>query len=354
MGLLSREGAASRADLARATGLAPHSIARLVDPLIERGLVVEGAPRINGRGKPSTGLSLVPDAAFSVGVSVMTDAISLVVMDLSGVIRSRLAAPLESVDFDHGCRQLATMIDTAMTDAGLDPVRRIGIGFGVTGYFIGDGARLNPPMQLDSWALIPLDTMLADRLGAPVWVDNDGNVAAVGEAMLGAGRTAQDFAYLYFATGFGGGIVAGGEPLRGARGNAGEFASILPEDWPQPNLENLRLHLAARAQIYPDLHTMLAAFDPVDAAVEEWLDDCAPSLNLIASAISATFDPDLIILGGRLPITLAERMAARIAFTNPVRRGYYRPTPRIEPSRIGGDAAAVGAAMLPMRGAFFQ
>lgn len=353
MALLHRSGTASRADLARATGLTAQSITRLVDPLIARGLLVEGTPQIAGRGKPSAKLRLVADAAFSVGVSVMTDAVSLVLMDLTGAIRARADAPLLSTDFARAAAQIASLIDATVTKAALDPARRIGIGVGVTGYFIGDGARLNPPAQLDPWALIPIDTMLAERLGGPVWVDNDGNVAAVGEAMLGAGRTTRDFAYLYFAAGFGGGVIAGGAQLRGSHGNAGEFASVLPEGWPQPNLENLRLYLADQGQPYDDLHTMLAAFDPADPLIDGWLDVCTPSFNLVASVISAALDPDLIVLGGRLPPILAERIIARVRFNNPERRGHHRPAPRIAPSAIGPDAAAIGAATLPLRTAFF-
>lgn len=353
LSLLSKNGAASRADLARATGLAPHSITRLIEPLIERGLVCEGEPEIAGRGKPSAKLRLVADAAFSVGVSVMTDAVVLIVMDLSGAIRGRVDQPLDVGSFERGAAQLARLIDDVVAQAGLDPALRIGVGFGVTGYFIGDGARLNPPPSLEPWALIPLDTLLAKRLGGPVWVDNDGNVAAVGEAMLGVGRTTGDFAYLYFAAGFGGGIVAGGTPMRGRNGNAGEFASILPMDWPQPNLENLRRYLVAQGQHWPDLHSMLATFDPADSVIDGWLDQCEPSLNLVASSISATLDPDILVLGGRLPPAFADRIAARLRFTNPDRRGHHRPTPTIVASSVGTDAAAIGAAMLPMRGAFF-
>ncbi|TCP66143.1 transcriptional regulator [Sphingomonas sp. PP-CE-1G-424] len=354
MDLLHRQGPASRADLARLTGLAPHSITRLVEPLLDRGLVREGTPQPMGVGKPSTRLAIVADAAFSVGVSVTTDSVALVLLDLSGAVVGRATAPLASVDLDVAAQQIAAMIDTAATTAALDLARRVGIGIGVTGYFIGDGARLNPPAQLDPWALVPLDTMLAERLGGPVWIDNDGNVAAVGEMMLGAGRDARDFAYLYFAAGFGGGVVADGMPMRGTHGNAGEFASILPEGWPQPNLESLRRFLVEQhCRDYPDLHAMLAGFDPHDPAIDGWLDACTPSLNLVASAISATLDPNLIVLGGRLPPALAERIAARIRLTNPARRGHHRPAARIVPSTLTEDAAAIGAAMLPLRAAFF-
>ncbi|HET9510968.1 MAG TPA: ROK family transcriptional regulator [Sphingomonas sp.] len=353
MDLLSRGDPASRADLARLTGLAPHSITRLVEPLIARGLVSEGAPVAAGRGKPSAKLSLIGRAAFSVGVSVMTDAVSIVLLDLAGGIAAQRSERLADTGIAAACGQIRRMIDAAVADAGWDRDALVGIGVGVTGYFIGDGARLNPPRLLDPWALVPLDTILADALGEKVWIDNDGNVAAIGEAMLGHGRTVRDFAYLYFSAGFGGGVISAGQSLRGRHGNAGEFASILPTDWPQPNLEALRLMFEDAGTSFPDLHAMLSALDPDHGAVDRWLDASLPSLNLVASAISATIDPTLIVLGGRLPTALADRIIDRIAFTNPERRGYRRPMAKIVTSTIVGDAAAIGAATLPLRAAFF-
>jgi len=354
MDLLSRWGPSSRADLARLTGLAPHSITRLVEPLIARGLLREALPVAAGRGKPAAKLALEGDAAFAVGLSVMTDAVSLVLLDLAGRVQGGRSERLSDTEIQPACQQIRRMIDTAIAGAGRDRSTLIGIGVGVTGYFIGDGARLNPPRLLDPWALVPLDTILAEELGEKVWIDNDGNVAAIGEAMLGHGRVSRDFAYLYFSAGFGGGIISQGLPLRGRHGNAGEFASILPADWPQPNLEALRMTFAEHGRPFPDLHAMLADFDAGHPAVDAWLDRCLPSLNLVASAISATIDPGAIVLGGRLPVSLASQIAEQIRFTNPERRGFHRPSAQILPSTIEGDAAAIGAATLPLRAAFFD
>lgn len=354
MALLSRHGAASRADLARLTRLAPHSITRLVDPLLERGLLREGAPHGTGRGKPSAPLSLDPLAAFSIGLSVMTDAVSIVLLDLTGQAREARSARLDDIELTPALGQIGAMIDDAIRAAGWDRNRLVGIGVGVTGYFIGQGTRLNPPRLLDPWALVPLDTIIADQLGTPAWVDNDGNVAAIGEALLGVGRTARDFAYLYFSAGFGGGVVSGGKPLRGSNGNAGEFASIIPQGWPQPTLEALRRSMAAHGRRHADVYGMLQDFDASSPGVREWLDASEPSLNLVASAISATLDPDMIVFGGRLPPSLSRLVIPRIHFTNPERRGHHRPVPRIVTSPIAGDATAIGAATLPLRAAFFD
>lgn len=353
LSLLRREPG-SRADLSRATGLAAHSITRLVEPLIARGLVVEGAARVAGPGKPALLLHLVGDAAFGVGVSVKTDAVSLVLLDLAGTVRAERQAPLADVALAPAIAQIGAMIGQAIRDAELDPARQIGIGAGITGYFVGDGAALNPPDLLDPWALVPIDRILSEGLNAPVWIDNDGNVAAIGEAILGAGRHAAHFAYLYFAAGFGGGLVIDGQPMRGRNGNAGEFASILPAGWPQPNLEELRRYMVAAGATYPDINAMLADFAMDHPGVDAWLGAMKSSLDLVVSAISATLDPDLIVLGGRLPTTLGTELAKRLAFTNPLRRNRSRPVPRIIASDITVDPAALGAATLPLRAAFFE
>lgn len=354
MTLLARHGAMSRAALARLTGLAPHSVTRLVDPLLKRGFLREGAVQGTGRGKPSTPLSLDPLGAFSIGLSVMTDAVSLVLLDLTGQVRDERSARLNSIELHQSLGQIGSMIDDSIRNAGLNCNRLVGIGVGVTGYFIGNGTRLNPPPFFDPWALLPLDSIIAERFGLPAWVDNDGNVAAMGEALLGAGRTERDFAYLYFSAGFGGGVVSGGNPLRGSNGNAGEFSSIIPEGWPRPTLEALRLSMATYGQPYLDVYSMLQHFDVTAPGVRDWLDANEASLNLVASAISATLDPDLIIFGGRLPRSLSRLLIERIHVTNPERRGHRRPVPRMVTSMIQGDAAAVGAATLPMRAAFFN
>lgn len=346
-------GSISQAELARATGLTPQSVMRITDALSERDMLVEGAPVASGRGKPSTPLRLNPQAAFSVGLSIMTDAVALVIMDLSGAVCHTARAVLADVLPEKAIVQMRGMIDAAVEALAIPRERIVGAGIGVTGYFVDATARVNPPKQLEPWALIPLDTLLTDGLGMPVWIDNDGNVAAVGEAMIGAGRVARSFAYLYFSAGFGGGLFVDGRPVRGRSGNAGEFASILPLDWPQPNLEQLRLSVNAAGARFADLNQLLAEVTPDLPGVETWMEGSARSLNLVISAISAILDPDLIVFGGRIPKLIADALIPRLQFVNPPRRDHLRPVPQIVTSSVVFDAAATGAASMPLRSAFF-
>jgi len=354
LSLLRRDGPQTRAELSRSTGLTAHSITRLIDPLIGRRLVLEDIPVVTGPGKPGAPLRLNGQAAFGVGVSIMTDAVALALIDLNGAVLHHRDAPLRSVELAPGINQIRAMIDQAIAEIRLDPKLMVGVGVAVTGYFIGEGAKVNPPSQLDPWALQPLDQILSQAFAVPVWIENDGSAAAVGEAALGVGRHVRNFAYLYFSAGFGGGVIVDGALARGRNGNAGEFASILPDGWFQPNLQRLLQLMAEGGAAYPNLNAMLADFAMDRPGVSPWLDEAEASLNLVISAISATLDPDLIVLGGRLPRPLADQLALRLRFTNPLRRGRTRPTPVLVPSATIGDASAIGAATLPIGAAFFN
>ena len=77
------------------------------------------------------------------------------------------------------------------------------------------------------WRDVPLSGMLGERLGAPVALEDDANTAALGEWQFGAGVGTDPFAYLTVSSGIGGGIVAAGQIVRGARGNAGEVGHLV-------------------------------------------------------------------------------------------------------------------------------
>lgn len=133
----------------------------------------------------------------------------------------------------------------------------------MSGCFTGDDGRINPPdplRALDEFALAP---WLAQACAQPVWMDNDGSVAAAGEAMLGVGRRHRDFAYLSLSYRFGGGLIIHGQVMRGACGNAGEFAGMLPaQKRARATLELLRELLAEDGVVLPDVRAVLAGDDP--------------------------------------------------------------------------------------------
>jgi predicted NBD/HSP70 family sugar kinase len=235
-----------------------------------------------------------------------------------------------------------------------DDSRVFGVGFSLPGTFIRGTGQVNTPLILDEWANMDIETVLEDDLRLPVWIENDGNAAAIGESLVGVGRWARDFVYLYVATGLGGGIIIDGNLLRGEFGNAGEVAQLLPPgSYPHPNLE-LLFRLVKKNGVDVDSVTeMIARFDPGWPGVDEWIRKVQDSLSLIASASAALLDPKAIVIGGRIPPKLAERVIPHIEIFDQERRADPRPLPKIVVAEAAGDSAAIGAAALAFDSYFF-
>jgi glucokinase len=105
----------------------------------------------------------------------------------------------------------------------------VGVGVAAPGPLdIESGVVLAAP-NLTGWRDVPLAAALAEATGLPVWVNNDANLAALGEARTGAGIGFDPLVYLTVSTGVGGGIVQGGRITTGAHGLAGELGHVVVE-----------------------------------------------------------------------------------------------------------------------------
>jgi predicted NBD/HSP70 family sugar kinase len=353
--LIRRKKGIGRAELARATGLTNQSVSRIVADLIDRGLCTFGpALPSAGKGPAALPLYLTPNAIHTVGVSLMTDSVTLAIMNFVGDILLIEVIRPETMQRPAVLNAVNTWLTAACSRIGLDRSAILGMGVAVTGYFVGELSFMNPPPGLDDWALVDISDLFGRTVGLPVWVDNDGNAAAVGEQMNGVGKWASSFAYIYFSAGFGGGMVADGQAFRGAHGNAGEFASLLPADYVSPTLQRLMGLMAEHGRPHASLTEMLENFDLEAPGIDQWLDEAEKSVSLVVSAISAITDPDAIVLGGRLPIPLAAALIPRLSFFNPARRARHRPIPKIVCTQAPGDASVMGAATLPLKALFFK
>jgi predicted NBD/HSP70 family sugar kinase len=348
------QGPLSRADMARHTDLTMQSVVRLVDGLIARGVLKSGEKVIKGPGQPSRMIHLVSDAAFSVGVSIMSDAVSTVLMDLSGRIRASSIDAMDVSKREDVVAHIKKALKKLSDKAKIDRNRIFGLGVATTGYFVGS-AELNPPVAMEDWALIDLEENLAEAFDLPVWIENDGSAATVGEGLFGAGQRYKSFAYIYIATGLGGGLVINGKLMRGFRGNAGELTGVLPLDQraSRPTLSFLLSLLQERDVAVKSVAELIAKFDPSWPGVDVWLKRSAPACTAILSAIAAIIDPQAIIIGGRAPRALAQMVAERATYFQSALRGRERPFPVVLASEAKGDAAALGAASIPLKEHFF-
>lgn len=318
-------------------------------------MVIVGEAMPQPRGKPASRLSLDPDFCCVLGVSITTDSVSMALLDFTGEVLHQIAQPLPDPQPETLLAMVRGGQRQLLGQARLARAKLLGIGVGMTGAFIGEGSEMNPPDPLDALALMQVDRFLAKGLRLPVWIDNDGTMAAVGESLLGVGQRHESFAYLHFAHGFGGGLVMHGRSERGRHGNAGEFSHLLlGQNLKRPALEPLRLALVVDGLNLPDIHALVTRFDPAWPAVDAWIEEVLPSLTLVVSAICAVLDPPAIVFGGRIPPALARLLIDRMSLSIPTRRGHGRPLPELLLAEAPQDAIAIGAASQVLKSAFFD
>lgn len=335
--------------------MAQQSISRIVTSLGSKGLIDIGLPTSSGRrGKPSPQLTLNRRAVHSLGISIMADAVATGLIDFSGELLGREISPIDDMPQEKVLAQIQSHVATLAARNGISAADICGAGIAMTGYFMSEERRFNPPPPLKHWLDVDVAAFVSDGLGLRAWAENDGNAAAIGEATLGVGKRYRNFAYLYFSAGFGGGVIADGKLLGGRFGNSGEFAGILPYNaYSHPNLELLRQHIVEHGVELATVHELVSRFQPDWPGIDDWIANVRESLNLVASACSAVLDTEAIVLGGLMPRALAERLVSEIEFSSLPRWGTRRPVPDILPAEAPGDAALFGAASIPLERLYF-
>ncbi len=346
---LALEGPASRTDLARAVGLSATSVGRLVDDLLRSGLVAEGARVASGVGRPQTLVHLRGDAASVAGVSIRSRSVRVCLADLDGAVLA--AARVDRADDtpDALARQVVAVVaDLRDRITASGPLAAVAIG--VSG--VWDGARRRvfaaPNLAVlegvDAQALF--EDALADVVASrAVTLDNDVNLAAVGEYVHGAARGCDGFFYLSLGSGVGGAMVVAGTVHRGASGFAGEIGSLpVVHDGRIARLEDLlgRRPLEARAHEFglaPGDDEVLAWLERDDPDAGPLVDHVAGIVGQALAAVVVTLDPRLIVLGGsvdRFAPTFTERAREHLAAFVPV-------VPKMVSTQVGHEAPLLGA-----------
>ena len=214
----------SRAEISRRAGISKPTVSLALQTLVDAGLVREAASGPSGPSYGAVFFEPVPEAAYVLGLDLGARFLRGAVCDLAGEVRARQDVELRGADADGALQAIATLRESLVAAAAL-PVERIdGIVLGVPGVIDADDVHVAPHELRTSRAskAAPSAVELADLLGIDVTLENDVNLAAVGERWAGVARGVDDFAFLSVGTGMGMGLVLGGELHRGNHGAAGE------------------------------------------------------------------------------------------------------------------------------------
>jgi predicted NBD/HSP70 family sugar kinase len=226
---LGQRGVASRADLARATGLSRSTVSTVVADLQRAGLVSErpdadGATHEPGVGRPPVLIALDRSAGGVVGIDFGHSHVAVAVADLSHEV---LAELWQDIDVDHaatdGLDTAVRLVEQALAEADIPHDRVLGVGMGLPGPIHLPGGTVGSTSILPGWVGVDARAVMSERLGLPVRVENDANLGALAELVFGAGRGLGDFVYIKASSGVGAGFVIGGHLHRGVGGTAGEI-----------------------------------------------------------------------------------------------------------------------------------
>jgi predicted NBD/HSP70 family sugar kinase len=358
---LIRDGVAvTRADLARATGLARSTVAQRVDALLGHGLVYEAGGSASTGGRPPMVLAFNREAGVVLVADLGATHARVAVSDLAG---TPLAERVGDLDIALGPEPALGWVSERFTEL-LEEAGRAredvrGIGVGVPGPVEFDSGRpVNPPI-MPGWDDFPIPEWFADRYGAPVLVDNDVNIMARGEHWV-HWRATEHLLLVKVGTGIGCGIVADGHIHRGARGAAGDIGHIRATDRADVvcrcgNVGCLEAIAGGRAiaQRLAEMGEDASRSRDVVRLVRNghpgairMVRDAGRTLGEVLAGVVNFFNPAVIVVGGDIAETHAQLLAG-------VREGIVsRSLPlatrdlTIVPCRLGDRAGVTGAAIM--------
>jgi len=354
---LRGRGAISRADVARETGISAPTVSKIVERLLDARLVLEEGTGASNGGKRPTLLHFNARFGHVLGIDLGGTHLRVAVARLDGTI---LDQTMEEIDQSSGPDAILSRI----TEVGMRALaaqsssRAIAVTLATPGIVDVDRGVVVGARNLKGWKDVPVRRALADRFESPVTIDNDVNLAAVGERWHGAGRGHDNVVFVSVGTGIGSGIIIAGQVHRGAHFAAGEINSLpsglRQDDGADIGLEDVasgpaiirRAH--ALGVVLPHGATADAVFTLACAGEVTAAAVIAEAVHALAGGIAALLaiaDPCVVVIGGgvsRQGEALLAPLRERLAKMVPLRARVLR-------SELGVDAQLHGAVFAALR-----
>jgi predicted NBD/HSP70 family sugar kinase len=340
---LFHQGAMSRADLSRETGLTRVTISDLVAGLISDGFVAEKGVRESTRpGKPAILVDLDRDGHRIVGLDLSgTGAFVGAVLTLDGTIVVRREVPHPGKDGDV----IGAVIAFARELVADSHAPVLGVGVGTPGVVDDRGVVLTAPNL--GWNGFDLHGVLGEALGLPVVVANDANAAVLAEYTFGG--AGEDVLLVKVDRGVGSGLLAGGQPMIGSRFAAGEIGHVTVATDGGPLCSCGKVGCLEAWISVPSLTGRLAAASDDDAR-RGILRDAGERLGIALAPVVGALDLSEVILSGPTEL-LDGPLATATAETLRIRTlAEFHDGIRVRMTEQGQDIVLRGAAVMVLSG----
>ena len=348
----------SRADLARTTGLSKQTMSLVIAELERGGWVQAVGVATGGIGRNAVNYEVARSAAYSLGVDVGGTKIVAAIADLLGKIVAEIAETTDPRGGRHVLRQIRSLSDRLATENELDASRVKSIVVGTPGVIDPASGALSLIPNIRGLSEISVTRALAELFGREVAIENDVNLAVLGETWQGCALGCKDTAFLALGTGVGLGLIVNGKLVRGSTGAAGEIA-YLPigaqthsSDALAVGAFELEVGAAGILRRYREIgreqvatvQDVFASLATGDEAASLVLDGTAETIAQAIAALQSILDTELVILGGSIGIQpeLVMRVQRRMS-------AVFARKVAIRASALGARAGLIGAVSLAVR-----
>lgn len=366
--ILRQESPISPTEISNRLNLSLPTVMRILEELAHQGIVVRLEEQQYSGGRPRSLVSFNGTAHAVLGLDLGGTKMYGTVADLCGTIQAEVYRPSVPANPQENLNLTIEMIEELLQVPRGEGQQVLGIGVGAPGVTLFEEGTVTWAPSL-GWRDLPLREILASRFGLAVVVENDVNLAALGEYGFGVARGASSLVCLAVGTGIGSGIVLERKIYRGFHQSAGEVGYLLPS---KEALGKRHEHFGALESLASGTGVVQRATElirsrnlPVDMNSltaekvfdwarngEEWaqaiVDETVDYLALIIAAISVVLDPEVIVLGGgvsRSADILVEPILNRL-------QGCLPAPVRLVVSNLGYRAAVMGAIMLVLDTSF--
>ncbi len=356
---IRREGPISRSAIAERLDVSLPTVMRIVEGLENEGFVRPLDEKEWSGGRRRSLLEFNAESYLVIGIDLGGTKMYGALSDLGGTVLDEVNIERHGTSGEDSYDRLVTLIDALLASPKARDRKVRGIGVGVPGITLHRQGIVKWAYTLQ-WKDFPLKARLTERYGLPTTIDNDVNLAALGELWFGAGQNTQNMILIAIGTGIGAGIIIDGALYRGSTEASGEIGSMVPgreflgKDYRDFGaLESVasgtgiaeRARQVLRGQGGTEGADGLTAEDVFDAARQgqKWawgvIEDTVDFLAMAVANLAVAFDPEVIVLGGgvsRSADLLIEPITRRIRTTVPA-------LPRLVTSKLGLRAAVMGA-----------
>lgn len=360
-----QRGPLSRVQIAELTHLSKPTVSAIVSRLETEGWVQPAGRSSGGVGRNAALYGLNGRAGFTIGIDLGGTKVRGAIADLHGSILAEEVEPTDVRGGEHVVEQITRLCRRLAGTVAAEALTRVrSMAVGSPGVLHPATGRIDLSFNIPTFGEVHLREELADALDVPVTVENDVNMAAIGERWSGLAVDARNFVFIAIGTGIGMGVVADGELRRGESGAAGEISYLPLGTDPMDPVNHRkgafeeavggaaivrRYQAAATSEGAPAYEDVPAIFDavsrgePVATAVVRAV---AQDVALGIAAAVAVLDPGLVILGGGIgsEAVLADEVVAAVPRVTPLGT-------RVEVSRLGHRASLVGAVAVGLRAA---